>query len=67
MKKNIFWITIAAALISGISSCNSTTEKKTEAKTEKQEAYQCPMKCEGEKTYPQPGQCPSCNMELVKY
>lgn len=27
-------------------------------------AYQCPMKCEGEKTYPQPGSCPVCNMDL---
>lgn len=27
-------------------------------------AYQCPMKCEGEKTYPQPGSCPVCKMDL---
>jgi hypothetical protein len=26
--------------------------------------YQCPMKCEGEKTYPAPGNCPVCNMHL---
>lgn len=26
--------------------------------------YQCPMKCEGEKTYEQPGNCPVCNMKL---
>ncbi len=29
-------------------------------------AYQCPMKCEGEKTYAEPGTCPSCNMDLKK-
>jgi hypothetical protein len=27
--------------------------------------YFCPMKCEGEKTYDQPGVCPVCNMKLV--
>jgi hypothetical protein len=27
--------------------------------------YQCPMNCEGNKTYNQPGECPVCNMRLV--
>ncbi len=27
--------------------------------------YQCPMKCEGEKTYEKPGTCPACNMHLA--
>ncbi|WP_291097695.1 MULTISPECIES: heavy metal-binding domain-containing protein [unclassified Flavobacterium] len=27
--------------------------------------YQCPMKCEGEKTYKAPGNCPVCNMHLA--
>jgi len=26
--------------------------------------YQCPMKCEGDKTYNAPGNCPVCNMHL---
>lgn len=26
--------------------------------------YACPMKCEGTKTYAQPGSCPVCNMKL---
>lgn len=26
--------------------------------------YQCPMKCEGEKTYDKPGKCPKCGMDL---
>ena len=30
------------------------------------EVYYCPMKCEGEKTYPQPGRCPICGMYLGK-
>lgn len=27
--------------------------------------YYCPMKCEGDKTYDRPGDCPLCNMHLV--
>ncbi|WP_157624787.1 heavy metal-binding domain-containing protein [Sunxiuqinia dokdonensis] len=27
--------------------------------------YQCPMKCEGDRTYNTPGNCPVCNMKLV--
>lgn len=27
-------------------------------------AYQCPMKCEADKTYDEPGNCPVCNMKL---
>jgi transcription initiation factor IIE alpha subunit len=26
--------------------------------------YQCPMKCEGDKTYGKEGKCPVCNMNL---
>ena len=26
--------------------------------------YQCPMKCEGEKTYAEKGSCPVCKMDL---
>lgn len=26
--------------------------------------YQCPMKCEGDKTYSKAGKCPKCNMNL---
>jgi hypothetical protein len=26
--------------------------------------YQCPMKCEGEKTYDAAGKCPACQMDL---
>ena len=28
--------------------------------------YQCPMKCEGDKTYDKAGKCPVCNMNLSK-
>ena len=26
--------------------------------------YQCPMKCEGDKTYDKAGKCPKCGMDL---
>ena len=29
-------------------------------------AYQCPMECEGDKTYPEPGTCPECHMNLME-
>jgi len=54
-----------------IASCGSKTsennaEKSSTEQTEQVEnvRYQCPMKCEGEKTYNEPGQCPKCNMDL---
>lgn len=28
--------------------------------------YYCPMHCEGDKTYDQPGNCPVCGMHLVE-
>lgn len=28
--------------------------------------YYCPMHCEGNKTYPQPGNCPVCGMDLIE-
>jgi len=28
--------------------------------------YYCPMRCEGDKTYDQPGDCPVCGMHLIK-
>ncbi len=32
---------------------------------EKEKKYYCPMKCEGDKTYDEPGDCPVCNMHLI--
>lgn len=29
-------------------------------------AYMCPMECEGDQSYDQPGRCPVCGMELVE-
>ena len=44
--------------------------QSTKAQTKKLKTatalYQCPMKCEGEKTYTKAGKCPVCNMSLKK-
>ena len=47
-----------------LTSCGS--DKKVE-KTEQiaKVEYYCPMKCEGEKTYPENVKCPTCGMDLV--
>jgi hypothetical protein len=41
-------------------SCKSSTTTGTKAK------YQCPMKCEGDKTYDTAGKCPVCGMDMEK-
>lgn len=33
-------------------------------RNQEKEVYFCPMECEGEKTYDQPGTCPVCKMDL---
>ncbi|MBL7897361.1 MAG: hypothetical protein JNJ99_02415 [Crocinitomicaceae bacterium] len=40
-----------------IFSCEDNADQKSGV-------YQCPMKCEGDKTYPDPGECPVCGMEM---
>ena len=57
MKLKFF---IAALLLSVVTITNiqaQTADTKTEA-------YACPMKCEGEKTYSEKGSCPKCGMDL---
>ena len=48
-------------------SCKNEHENhQQESKHEQHTAvYSCPMKCEGNKTYPEPGNCPICKMKLV--
>lgn len=57
---------LAAAFL--VTSCNNTSESKkinTEQTEQVSEAkYQCPMKCEGDKTYDEPGKYPKCGMSL---
>lgn len=45
----------------------TSTPQATEAHEHQEHAhYQCPMKCEGDKTYEEPGTCPVCGMELAE-
>jgi len=56
MKKLIASATIVLLMMGSFSSCsNSSTQAAT---------YQCPMKCEGDKTYDKPGKCGVCGMDL---
>ncbi|PWK17657.1 SCO family protein [Xanthomarina spongicola] len=48
-------------LVMTLASCNSN---KSEKASDELAVYQCPMKCEGEKTYSEAGSCPVCKMDL---
>lgn len=60
--KTIFLIT-CGLLLAVMTSCKNDTSKTS---NDEVLAYQCPMKCEGEKTYNEPGTCPVCKMDLQK-
>ena len=47
------------------SSCGCGVNNQHKSKDQQEAMYQCPMNCEGNKTYNQPGECPVCNMQLV--
>ena len=74
MKKEIaLIIALIVFVLSGCGSNNHQTETiKTDSvyvitdSTKTGDVYQCPMKCEDEKTYNKPGNCPECKMELEK-
>jgi Cu2+-exporting ATPase len=71
MKKILFSTVIALAFLT---SCgNSTPTGKADSTATVTPTggtnvagvvYQCPMKCEGEKTYDKPGKCPMCQMDM---
>lgn len=46
-----------------LASCNSNASKNAEKDVA---TYQCPMQCEGAKTYTEAGTCPVCSMDLQK-
>jgi len=56
MKKIIVILLIALV---PFSSCNKEKSKKEQTIN-----YQCPMQCEGDKTYQELGSCPVCKMDL---
>lgn len=67
MKKVILSLAIIAFTAVSITACkNETKEDPTNEAVAKVE-YQCPMKCEGDKTYTDKDmKCPVCGMGLKK-
>lgn len=59
--KNLKRIILAFALLGTLSSCQNNTSK---ADKDNLAVYQCPMQCEGDKTYNDSGSCPICKMDL---
>ena len=70
MKKVMYSVAIVSTILltaCGAESTSKEVKTKTEAKTEvASEQYACPMKCEGDKTYTEAGECPKCHMALVE-
>jgi hypothetical protein len=66
MKKQITTAALLLTTVMLFASCESRTSENNTEKTEQtaNTMYQCTMKCEGEKMYDKPGQCPVCNMDL---
>jgi protein SCO1 len=57
MKTIISAASILVIMFCSFSSCRNSSTKQ-------EAVYQCPMKCEGDKTYDKPGTCPVCGMDL---
>jgi len=78
MKNQIIALSVILALTFVMTSCGSKTNTQQTVPSSNEQMvvdtsgssktvaaqYQCPMKCEGEKTYDKPGKCPKCNMDL---
>ena len=65
MNKLKMFLVMAIAIFSFSASDAQTAKKKVQTKKVKTAMhYQCPMKCEGEKTYHKNGKCPVCGMQM---
>ena len=68
MNKIIIFLFAAALSLSACNNSNKTETNSAEVKSDSTQTatiYQCPMKCEGEKTYDKAGTCPVCGMDLA--
>lgn len=61
MKKP--FVVLYSLLFIGLMACKSDQSQKNIANLA---LYECPMYCEGDKTYNEPGLCPVCEMDLVE-
>lgn len=59
--RNTLFILCSILFIGFLACKNETSHSEEEALV-----YQCPMKCEGDKTYEQPGTCQVCKMDLAE-
>ena len=69
MTKIFLTLTIVAAIFASCNSNNTNTANSKPLVVVSDTAavkYQCPMKCEGDTSYITLGQCPVCEMDLVK-
>ena len=62
--KTIKMALMAIVTIFCVTTVNAQTKKSSKSTHKHTMAYQCPMKCEGAKTYSKAGKCPKCNMDL---
>jgi protein SCO1/2 len=63
MKKVILLLAVIVAV--AVSSCKNENKKVENTEEIAQTEYQCPMKCEGDKTYTDKDmKCPVCGMGL---
>lgn len=60
--KIILSMAIAVFCFTAVNAQSTKTKNKTAIADTV--VYQCPMKCEGEKTYEKAGKCPKCNINL---
>ncbi len=79
MKNQIISLSVTLIITFAMASCGSKTSTQqaepsttaqtgvdtTSASKPVSAVYQCPMKCEGEKTYDMPGKCPKCGMDMT--
>lgn len=63
MKKFVLMSTLLLGTMGAMAQQHDHSKMKKE-EASKKEAYQCPMKCEKDKTYAKKGTCPKCTMEL---
>ncbi len=49
-----------------VTNCQCSFQERNLVKPKTADRYICPMRDEGDKTYPEPGDCPVCGMHLVK-
>ena len=54
---------LVGALSTGCGDCENGTEQ---IEGDQSTNYQCPMDCEGGKTYEEAGACPVCKMDLAE-